>query len=776
MKRLGVPKGNVKAAVLDTGFDESANKSRMNSIQFQSVQTFPHTTPKGKDYGGHGTAVAGFFGADGGIGLAPGAALTVYSITEPAGEGASEQDLRDAIERACDDGNEIINLSFGSDQDERTSVRGFKANDELVQKLEKKGCLVVKAGGNDGQRDRFETDGKVLPLMTVEAISKQGVPAGFSTVGEVSAPGARVFTLASADQSKIFRPEDRCGGGQFINGTSFASPIAAAVASNVLAILKTSPQFTQLKGPERLGITKQIMRESMVGPSINGLRAVLLAHAWTKQQSAARRNPMEVKKEWIKSGLQVLECDTVSKPCQTLPLCSEAQASCINEKKAKMSRCEPPRPEDIEDFLGTIFGAGYAEMGGIWMQRLSHVSGVTLPENLILAFKARLLASVNAGKAPTLENLENYGTYVRLTEDRLPEVEKALDQRVTTALRSLNSESDSYRDHIRETRKLVEAGIWSGKRIQQLVFEEKLTSMGMRLVLESMNVDGFPDQERMDILKKVTRYPEKSERQKARLDGVAEALISLKRDSREVGPLLKDIAENPLADGETLLKVVSVPWDNIHQLGDIRPAVIAVAQSPKLDLNTAVVAANFLADPRLKDADAERIAQAIFKKAQTDRSFYVAYLGGLMSLVEQSISKARAVQWPVPKRSEQTYERLLLPLISAGSLERNDELWKTTNILDPNETRISLVATSALRFSQKKQLLQKLTQGMNERELVFPAAQLSNGLFMQMIAKGEISMSRQELGELRGLFGKFGETMIDLENYRYPKTPDGKPN
>jgi len=95
------------------------------------------------DTNGHGTQVAGVIAADGqAIGIAPKAKILAYKVSED-GEGVSSELIIRAIEKAIEDGADIINISLGVN----------KTNTEIehaVNHALEKEIFVVTAAGNDG--------------------------------------------------------------------------------------------------------------------------------------------------------------------------------------------------------------------------------------------------------------------------------------------------------------------------------------------------------------------------------------------------------------------------------------------------------------------------------------------------------------------------------------------------------------------------------------------------------------------------------------------------
>lgn len=114
LKRMGIRSADVNVAVIDSGFDLQANQKLMASSSLKVKKGHDQAGDPTADEDGHGTMVAGLIGAKSGIGIAPEANLTVYRVSEPESEGAtSHASLQLSIERACSEGNDIINVSWG---------------------------------------------------------------------------------------------------------------------------------------------------------------------------------------------------------------------------------------------------------------------------------------------------------------------------------------------------------------------------------------------------------------------------------------------------------------------------------------------------------------------------------------------------------------------------------------------------------------------------------------------------------------------------------------
>ncbi|UOE93949.1 S8 family serine peptidase [Alkalihalobacillus sp. LMS39] len=139
----------VKVAVIDTGIDYTHPDLKRNYKGGFDVVDYDDDPMETKiEEGGptvHGTHVAGIIAANGKIkGVAPEADIYAYRALGPGGQGTTEQVI-EAIEKAVEDGVDIINLSLGNavnGPDWPTSV----ALDKAVEL----GVVAVTSNGNSG--------------------------------------------------------------------------------------------------------------------------------------------------------------------------------------------------------------------------------------------------------------------------------------------------------------------------------------------------------------------------------------------------------------------------------------------------------------------------------------------------------------------------------------------------------------------------------------------------------------------------------------------------
>jgi len=164
-RREGIDGNGIKIAVIDTGVDFNhpdlfgwgPNGKVIGGYNFIQEGEPP------LDTNGHGTQVAGVIAADGQlIGMAPKAKILAYKVSEN-GEAVSSDLIVKAIDKAIEDGADIINISLG--------VNKTNASIEhAVNRALAKEIFVVTAAGNDGPMPQtIGSPGKNYGSVTVGA-------------------------------------------------------------------------------------------------------------------------------------------------------------------------------------------------------------------------------------------------------------------------------------------------------------------------------------------------------------------------------------------------------------------------------------------------------------------------------------------------------------------------------------------------------------------------------------------------------------------------------
>ncbi len=141
----GIDGTGIKIAIIDTGVDFN-HPDLLGWGPDGKVIGGYNFIQKGQpplDTNGHGTQVAGVIAADGEIvGVAPKAKILAYKVSED-GEGVSSELIVKAIEKAIEDGADIINISLGVN---KTNAKIDRVIDNALEKE----IVVVVAAGNDG--------------------------------------------------------------------------------------------------------------------------------------------------------------------------------------------------------------------------------------------------------------------------------------------------------------------------------------------------------------------------------------------------------------------------------------------------------------------------------------------------------------------------------------------------------------------------------------------------------------------------------------------------
>jgi subtilisin family serine protease len=183
-----------------------------------------------EDNVGHGTACAGIIGAlgeeippglAGSCGVLPIRVLAgaVFPGRPQAVGIGAISDIDRGVKAAVDLGAVVVNMSFGTPEDE-LDPHDPRPHQDVVRYALARGCVLVAASGNSGGAGVF-SPASLDGVIAVGAAQDDGSPAHFSTTGPqvaLLAPGVRVVS-SSLD------------GYAAVSGTSFASPFCAAAAA-----------------------------------------------------------------------------------------------------------------------------------------------------------------------------------------------------------------------------------------------------------------------------------------------------------------------------------------------------------------------------------------------------------------------------------------------------------------------------------------------------------------------------------------------------------------
>ena len=244
-------------AVVDSGVDGSVPGVTQLSLQVPVTSLSPNGAVDGR---GHGTFVAEMAAgtASGHAGAAPGAPLVSLDVMDDDGRAMTSDVIAaaDWIYRNKDtDGIRVANLSLVGTVP--TSFR-YDPLDRAVEKLWLSGVVVVAAAGNyavDGaQSNVLYAPGNDPFVITVGAADTQDTlvraddtAAPFSAYGytpdgfakpELGAPGRSMIAAVPTSSTLVSTRPDRVVAPGYIqlSGTSFAAPIVAGIAADLLAV------------------------------------------------------------------------------------------------------------------------------------------------------------------------------------------------------------------------------------------------------------------------------------------------------------------------------------------------------------------------------------------------------------------------------------------------------------------------------------------------------------------------------------------------------------
>jgi len=235
----------VVVGIIDTGVDTTHPDLKVQGGE----NTVPGEDPG--DFGdnggeGHGTHVAGIVAAHGsppaGIrGMAPDVTLRSYRVYGERSDSASNFAIAKAIDRAAEDGCDLINMSLGGgDPDDATKA--------ALEDARAQGTVAIVASGND-DRSPVSFPASDSLAIAVSALGRKGTfPSGALEAGDVKGPYGRNRLNFVAAFSNIGPEIDLIGPGVGIlstvpggyapmSGTSMACPAVTGAAARLLSTL-----------------------------------------------------------------------------------------------------------------------------------------------------------------------------------------------------------------------------------------------------------------------------------------------------------------------------------------------------------------------------------------------------------------------------------------------------------------------------------------------------------------------------------------------------------
>ena len=216
----------------DNGIDDDGNGFVDDVHGWDFVSVDPGTVADGEDPGppdnnpmdfqGHGTHVAGIVGAKGnnGIGVT-GVAWDVSLMAVRAGyadgSGSGQlqtDDIAAALYYACDNGADIINMSFGS------AIPSMVVK-EALSYCSDKGVLLIAGAGNNSSNSLF-FPAAYNNVLAVAATEIGNYKASYSNYGiwvDLAAPGTNIYSTTPGNTYGL------------MSGTSMATPIVSGMAA-----------------------------------------------------------------------------------------------------------------------------------------------------------------------------------------------------------------------------------------------------------------------------------------------------------------------------------------------------------------------------------------------------------------------------------------------------------------------------------------------------------------------------------------------------------------
>lgn len=286
-------------AVVDTGVDLQHPDLQNRLTPGISIVNQDNYSPPagGMDDNGHGSHVAGLIaaGTDNGVGVAGCAwngKIIPIKVLNNSGEG-TDADIAAGIVWAADAGARIINLSLGGPDDGSGPPSALQS---AVDYAYAKGCLIVAAAGNSGDRTIYYP--AALPhVLAVAATDPWDQWAGYSTYGpfvDLAAPGGaapEALSMETGILSSYWDSNsyitDLTGGSEageyaITVGTSMAAAIASGAAQvlwsyrpgltadQVEDLLKATALDTESSGPdEKTGAGRLDLLAALGNPPVS---------------------------------------------------------------------------------------------------------------------------------------------------------------------------------------------------------------------------------------------------------------------------------------------------------------------------------------------------------------------------------------------------------------------------------------------------------------------------------------------------------------------------
>jgi len=207
-------------AILDSGVDSSHPDLKPHIVA--GYNTFDHNTDT-SDICGHGTQVAGSAAATmnnaaGVAGVAGNAKIMPVRIGYMLNGSCTGyySSIASGITYAADHGARIANISYAY-------LPTSSAVISAANYMKSKGGLVFASAGNYNRDEGFTPTDSMISVSATDSNDNRSSFSSYGAFVSLSAPGSGIYTT------------QRGGGYGAVNGTSFSSPVAAAVAALVMS-------------------------------------------------------------------------------------------------------------------------------------------------------------------------------------------------------------------------------------------------------------------------------------------------------------------------------------------------------------------------------------------------------------------------------------------------------------------------------------------------------------------------------------------------------------
>jgi len=219
----------VSIGFVDTGYSRAHPDL---DAKVQGEYDFVEEDLEAQDFGYHGTAVVGVAAAEtnNAEGIASVGFHAGFLMAKGCADVCLSSDSAPAVDWLVGQGVEIINLSFGAEQE----PPGDPVLGLAVQRAQEAGALVIAAAGNAGTNTDSFYPAAYPDVLGVSATDQVNAPAPFSNSGpvvDVAAPGVDIISTYNADY-----PENTTAAlYASFSGTSLSAPHVAGVAALVKA-------------------------------------------------------------------------------------------------------------------------------------------------------------------------------------------------------------------------------------------------------------------------------------------------------------------------------------------------------------------------------------------------------------------------------------------------------------------------------------------------------------------------------------------------------------